>query len=334
MTGPVPSCSTRPVCPWCSGPLPAGRRRDAIYCSKRCRQAAHRFQRGLVARARAALPIRAAYADPPYPEKSWLYRGHPDYAGEVDHRALVARLVDGYPDGWALSTSAEALPAVLALCPEGVKVAAWFRGERSAASSWPLPAWEPVIYFGGRPQLRPAADRRVDALVYVSRPRLTDPGRVIGAKPAEFSWWLFELLGLLPGDQLDDLFPGSGGIARAWDLYASPGDGDDVSGLQAVDGSPLDRADASPVDAGDRSSPDPADVSRRAAADPSPRGQDDPSPLPAPDGSAVTDLMAELERSVAAAKAARAAYRSLPDPADASPEYCGDPSALTTADGS
>jgi hypothetical protein len=66
--------------------------------------------------------LRLAYADPPYPGKAWLYRDHPDYSGEVDHVKLIGRLA-AY-DGWALSTSVEALPAVLALCPPGVRVAA------------------------------------------------------------------------------------------------------------------------------------------------------------------------------------------------------------------
>jgi hypothetical protein len=61
--------------------------------------------------ATAAL-LRLAYADPPYPGKSALYRDHRDYAGEVDHEELLERL-QGY-DGWALSTSADALPAILA----------------------------------------------------------------------------------------------------------------------------------------------------------------------------------------------------------------------------
>ena len=46
----------------------------------------------------------------------------------------------------------------------------------------------------------------------------------MGAKPAAFCWWLFDLLGALPGDELVDLFPGSGGIGRAWRLYASAGE--------------------------------------------------------------------------------------------------------------
>ena len=140
------------TCAWCEGPIPSRARRDAVCCSVRCRQARHRFTVGA---GRAALPVagghalRLAYADPPYPGKSRLYRDHPDYAGEVDHVALIRRLQLEY-DGWALSTSAAALPAVLALCPPGVRVAAWHRGERPTPSRWPLNAWEPVIYSGGR----------------------------------------------------------------------------------------------------------------------------------------------------------------------------------------
>ena len=105
------------VCVWCCAPIPARARRDAVCCSVRCRQARHRFLRsvGRTETAGAFRPLRLAYADPPYPGRASLYRDHPDYAGEVDHAALLAQLA-GY-DGWALSTSAEALPAVLALCP-------------------------------------------------------------------------------------------------------------------------------------------------------------------------------------------------------------------------
>ena len=107
----------RRVCAWCTGPIPDRARRDAICCSVRCRQARHRFLRaaGQAGPVAGGRPRRLAYADPPYPGKARRYRGHPDYAGEVDHAALIRRLA-GY-DGWALSTSAEALPGVLAAVP-------------------------------------------------------------------------------------------------------------------------------------------------------------------------------------------------------------------------
>lgn len=209
---------TRRVCAWCSQPIPRTARRDAVCCSVRCRQARHRFTRTVghgrsVAR---GLTLRLAYADPPYPGKAHLYRSHPDYAGEVDHATLIQQL--STYDGWALSTSATALPTVLALCPPGTRVAAWHRGERGM-SRWPLNAWEPVIYHGGRPH--DPTVRRVDSLVHGVSPMTTLPSRVIGAKPAAFCRWVFDLLGAIPGDTFEDLFPGSGAVSRAWTAFAS-----------------------------------------------------------------------------------------------------------------
>jgi hypothetical protein len=240
-----PAVGERRICAWCHQSIPGRVRRDAVCCSKRCRQARHRFGRG-VARTAGVAPsggcdasrvaraehdpstvgrvLRLAYADPPYPGKAWLYRGHPDYAGEVDHTALIARL-RGY-DGWALSTSAAALPMVLAACPPGVRVAAWHRGERPTASRWPLNAWEPVIYHGGRAADASRLDtslqtRRVDSLVHGVAAMTTLPGRVIGTKPAAFCGWIFSLLGAQPGDTFDDLYPGSGAVSRAWHAYTT-----------------------------------------------------------------------------------------------------------------
>lgn len=208
------------LCEWCTNPLPAGRRSDARFCKTACRQAAHRFRpKGGGPVASSGSPLRLAYADPPYPEQADLYRGHADFAGEVDHVELVARLMLDYPDGWALSTSAAALPMVLASCPTSVRVAAWFRGERPTPSWRPLSAWEPVIIHGGRAYLSSVDQRRLDALIHVARARRTDPNHVVGAKPVAFCHWLFGLLGALPGDQLDDIFPGSFGVARAWAAY-------------------------------------------------------------------------------------------------------------------
>jgi len=78
-------------------PYQAQARRDAVCCSVRCRQARHRFLRavGYADSVAPGRPLRLAYADPPYPGKARLYRDHPDYGGEVDHAALLARLARG-----------------------------------------------------------------------------------------------------------------------------------------------------------------------------------------------------------------------------------------------
>lgn len=253
--------STGRECSWCRGALEVTARIDARFCSQRCRQAAHRFGRHCEALERAAEPMRLAYADPPYPGLARrYYEGHPDYAGEVDHEALLSRLQEF--DGWALSTSADALPEVLAIVAamglEGVRVAAWVRGARPTPSRSPLTSWEPVLYGGGRRELsdRPA----LDSLSHVSRPRTTDPDRVVGAKPADFAWWLFSLLGARPGDDFHDLFPGSGGMSRAWaalearavlpavSAEPSRSPADDASCSADGHASHLEDVDASPVD--------------------------------------------------------------------------------------
>lgn len=118
----------------CRGPIPDTMRKDAKSCSKRCRQALKRFRDAVgIAERYAATPLRLAYADPPYPGLSRKYYGnHRDFAGEVDHAALIEQLQTF--DGWALSTSAAALQSILALCPPDVSVAAWHRGERPTNS--------------------------------------------------------------------------------------------------------------------------------------------------------------------------------------------------------
>lgn len=148
-----------------------------------------------------------AYADPPYPGKAFYY---PERL-ECDHADLIRRLTSGFPDGWALSTSAEALPGVLALCPAGVRVLAWFRRPRGGV------AWEPVILSGGRRASR--RDGLRDALIYKGRYNAF-PGAMVGMKPPQFSEWVFRHLGARAGDSLDDLFPGSGAVSLAWARYA------------------------------------------------------------------------------------------------------------------
>lgn len=214
--------ATGRACAWCEGAIPHGARRDAIYCAKPCRQAAHRFRHGYAPRPPATdRPLRLAYADPPYPGLARrYYADRPDYAGEVDHEELVGRLEADYPDGWALSTNARSHRRILDLCPPDTRVAIWVRGSRPVSSAWPANAWEPVLYRGGR-QLAPeeGITTRTDVLVYAARGRGTEREKVTGAKPAAFIWWLFDLLGAAPGDDLDDLYPGTGAIGRAWRIF-------------------------------------------------------------------------------------------------------------------
>jgi len=160
--------------------------------------------------------VRFAYADPPYPgqAKRW-YGDHPDYAGEVDHAELIKRLCGEYPDGWALSTSSVALSAVLRLCPDDAWVAVWHVTNRNLRGDYRwMRCWEPVIIHGGRRELEPGAAPLVRDVLAAGK-----TGNFTGSKPPVFCRWVFALLGALPGDELDDLFPGSGVVGREWQQY-------------------------------------------------------------------------------------------------------------------
>lgn len=188
--------------------------------------------------------MRFGYADPPYPG---LARRYYDCA-EVDHAELVDRLVREFPDGWALSTSAKALPMVLRLCPDDVRVCPWVNGERRSLAHRPRVAWEPLIVCGGRERVIEPQEPCPDVLVYSGRQH-SHPDALVGMKPAAFGEWLFRMLGAAPGDELVDLFRGSGAIERAWRLFVAAAD------------DPWHRARPEP------SSPAGDDASRRARAD-------------------------------------------------------------------
>lgn len=198
-------------CAWCEASL-EGLAPSAKYCRRKCRQAAWRLRKRRELGGTAGLePARFAYADPPYPGLSKKYYGHhPDYAGEVDHAALIARLEAGGYAGWALSTSSRALQEILPLCPPGVRVCAWVKPIGVARSTYGLhSAWEALIVAGGRKRQPGVRD-------WLRAQPARKWGTLMGRKPVAFCAWLFDCLGMLPGDELDDLFPGTGAVARAW----------------------------------------------------------------------------------------------------------------------
>ncbi len=209
------------ICAWCGKEIRRAARRDAETCTKACRQARQRFRVAPAAEATGA-PMRFAYADPPYPGLARrYYEGEETYGGEVDHAELVARLVADFPDGWALSTSAAALQAVLLLCPPGCRTAIWVKGSRAGESWRARNAYEPVIVYKGRARKLTREETLDDVLIWGGRQR-SHPGALVGMKSAPFCEWMFRQLGALAGDDLVDVFPGSGAVSRAWKLYAEP----------------------------------------------------------------------------------------------------------------
>lgn len=173
--------------------------------------------------------MKFAYADPPYlgcGKKH--YAGHHENAADWDdpatHRALIDRLCSEYPDGWALSCHSPSLPVLLPMCPDGIRIGAWVKPFHSLKRGVrPSYGWEPVIFRGGRNRNHPPPPKGGKATTprdFVST-NITLKRGLTGAKPETFCRWILDILGWRPGDSLDDLFPGTGVMARV--LEASEG---------------------------------------------------------------------------------------------------------------
>jgi hypothetical protein len=159
--------------------------------------------------------MRFAYADPPYLGCGRLYAAdHPDaliWDDPNTHRELIARLCREYPDGWALICSTPSLSVLLPMCPDAVRIGAWVKPfaafKRNVRVAY---TWEPVIFHGGRVSSVDGAG--------VNRDHLAEPitlrKGLTGAKPERFCRWVLDLLGWKHGDQIDDLFPGTGVFGR------------------------------------------------------------------------------------------------------------------------
>jgi hypothetical protein len=169
--------------------------------------------------------LRIGYADPPYIGCAHLYRDHPDYAGEVDHAALIERLQDEF-NGWVLHASATAASmATLAplVASTGARWMSWnktfaaFKKNVSVAY-----AWEPVIVKAAR---KPVVSKRIVMRDWHAC-QITLRRGLTGAKPESLCHWAFEMVGARPEDELHDLFPGTGAVTEAWrtwrGLFALP----------------------------------------------------------------------------------------------------------------
>lgn len=167
--------------------------------------------------------MRFAYADPPYIGQAKRHYSHDPLCAEVDHANLIKKLVREYPDGWALSCSSPSLPEILSYCGGiPIRIGAWVKPFHAYKKGVrPAYAWEPVIYHGGRNKNHPPPEKGGKATTPKDfhSANITLKKGLVGAKPESFCLWIFDLLNAWPGDTLDDLFPGTGAVGRAWEKW-------------------------------------------------------------------------------------------------------------------
>lgn len=171
--------------------------------------------------------MKFAYADPPYIGQAQRHYSADPNCAEVDHLELITRLVREFPDGWALSASAPSLGLILPMCPPRYRVAIWVKTfcafKRNVRPAY---GWEPVIFWGGRnpmnghraliPERNGKQTTPKDFILAedcIAEPITLRKG-LVGAKPEKVCRWILDLLNFQPGDEMVDLYPGTGIMGR------------------------------------------------------------------------------------------------------------------------
>lgn len=175
--------------------------------------------------------MRFAYADPPYLGCCKLYdHDHGDDGRCWDepgtHQLLIERLCSEFPDGWALSATSGSLRTILPMCPDDVRVGAWCKSFCAfKKGTRPAYAWEPMLFWRGRnpgaghKHAPPAkGGRQTTPKDFIVEP-ITMRRGFTGAKPAPVIRWVLDLLNAQPGDEVVDIYAGSGAAAEAIDGY-------------------------------------------------------------------------------------------------------------------
>jgi hypothetical protein len=162
--------------------------------------------------------VRVAYADPPYLGYCGKFYGHrheEPYGCWDDtwtHLQLFVRLLEF--DGWACSATSQSLATLLPLAAEAghaPRIAAWVKPFAAYKANVRIAyTWEPVLFVPGRDSSKDGAPVGRD---HLSEPITLKKG-LTGAKPERFCRWVADLLGYIDGDELVDIFPGTGIMGR------------------------------------------------------------------------------------------------------------------------
>ena len=160
--------------------------------------------------------MRLAYADPVYLGMSRRYPEHPEshvWDNLDTHAQLLATLDRDY-DGWAYSCSATTLRQILTVAPEGIRIGSWNKPfcafKRNVRIAY---SWEPVLFKPGRDSSKLGASVGRDS----HSANITLRRGLTGAKPETFCRWVLDLMGYVEGDEVLDLFPGTGVMQRVLD---------------------------------------------------------------------------------------------------------------------
>jgi hypothetical protein len=181
--------------------------------------------------------LKLAIADPPYLGRAnrWYGDGcgdgyglgradsHPEAKKWDDPKAhieLVHDLNNNF-DSWAIAMTVHSLSTYLSVIDtdsrNGIRVMSWIKPAAVTSGSRVTNSWEPVI-------VKIAKERRGwNSGVHIKDYLSAAPMRsgFIGAKPEAWTHWVLDAMGYTEGDELTDIFAGSGAVTHALNSYRS-----------------------------------------------------------------------------------------------------------------
>jgi hypothetical protein len=130
------------------------------------------------------------------------------------HKQMVKDLNANY-DGWAIAMSVHSLSTYLEIVEteseNGIQVCVWHKPNAIPSGSRILNYWEPVL-------IKVPASRKGRNKGPMTKDILTANAPRVGfsgSKPKEWTHWVLDILGYQEGDEVTDLFHGSGAVAQA-----------------------------------------------------------------------------------------------------------------------
>ena len=182
-------------------------------------------------------PQKLAIADPPYLGRAELWYGgkgrskqgtagraagrghlapefHPDAArwdDPAEHIALMRAMGRDY-DGWAMAASGKTLAPIIGVADNlGARLAIWHVTNAIPDGARVRNTWEAVFYKVPDTRRAVGTGHRVRDHLIAGHPM----SGFVGAKPDMWTRWVLDLLGFAAGDEVTDMFPGSGAVSRA-----------------------------------------------------------------------------------------------------------------------
>ena len=170
-------------------------------------------------------------ADPPYlgRAKRWYGQGgcgdgngrnqadnHPDaylWDDPQTHKDLVQQLEKEF-DGWAIAMTVHSLSTYLNVVEtdsrNGIRVCVWNKPSAITSGNRITNHWEPVLVRVPDKRKGWQVGERMSDVLTCNPPRVN----FRGAKPQEWTEWVLNLMGYSDGDEIVDMFHGSGSVAN------------------------------------------------------------------------------------------------------------------------